>query len=324
MNNGRITEIAQKLGVSNTTVSKVIRHCGTVDSDTRLKILREIQDAPLPPESHCDIYCILPDIPHYFWEELRRSIDKNISRSFTTKINIYTRLVDEETVLLYLSEAEKLQASVIILSTQITNPIHEKLKTLLAGRLIILLSEQFPLTGGFYVGSDPFSDGYAVGQLYANKYRHLRPGVIRLLTNPNAEKRIDGFLSALSDSNMHIVPREIAVTNEAHFDKTNASHIAKLLSQHKADLDLIYSSFGNLRLPLALRKAGFAPHTVILAHDTFSCFDEQIPSAGFHVSCNQDLYTQGLTALRLADTFLRTGQYPSHKNTYIPSAFHTV
>ncbi|MBE6599231.1 MAG: LacI family transcriptional regulator [Ruminococcaceae bacterium] len=325
MNNKKITDLASKYNVSITTVSKVIRHCSAVDTNTRQRILNEIQAHSPSDCGCCDIYCILPDVPHYFWGELRRSFDEySPPRDIAVKLNIYTHLIDEETVLHYLSEAEKMNAAVIILSTHITKRIHDKLNILLPGRLIILLSEQYPFTNGFYIGSDPFSDGYAMGKLYTRKLSCNKLGVLRLSVDHNAEKRLSGFLSALKESDSVTPSEVISVTDETYSEKTAAAHIANLLSMHRDTIDCIYSPFGIPRLPLAVRKAELKPHTILLAHDTFTDFDAITPPKGFHAVCNQSLYTQGSTALSLAETFIRTGRYPPTKNTYVPSVIRTA
>lgn len=83
MKDTKIESIAKKLGVSISTVSKAIRHRGGVDSDTRQR-----------------------DVPRYFWRELQKEIQVASNANITpVKINIYTRLRDEETVLEYLDEA---------------------------------------------------------------------------------------------------------------------------------------------------------------------------------------------------------------------------
>ena len=147
MNDTTIESIAKKLNISKSMVSKVLRHCGGIDSDTRQRILSEAHGIVPKDYSECAIYFILPDIPQYFWRPVRKGMaDATDPLDIPVKCNVYTKASDEATVLKYLDEAERLNAKSIILAAHITPAIRQKLEHLVVGRLIILLSEYHPLS----------------------------------------------------------------------------------------------------------------------------------------------------------------------------------
>ena len=198
MKDTTIESIANKLNVSKSTVSKVMRHCGGVDSDTRERILVESRSLKIEIKSDCDIYVIVPDVPQYFWKEMRKGITGNTFPDKTrVKINVYTKVRDEAAVLEYLNEAEHLNARVIIIAAHITPSIHKKLESITDSRLIILLSEYYELNNVFYIGADSYQDGYAMGQEYISHYSDKRLVLFSVKNNVNTTNRLQGFCQAI-------------------------------------------------------------------------------------------------------------------------------
>jgi len=117
--------IAKKYDLSKSTVSRVARHCGGVDTETRQLVLDELKKLNQSDADHKDIFCIIPDKPKYFWHEAYRGIIENLSSDISLKMNIYTKISDEATILTYLDEAEKARPRAIIISSAITDTIRE-------------------------------------------------------------------------------------------------------------------------------------------------------------------------------------------------------
>lgn len=331
MKDTKVESIANKLGVSVSTVSKAIRHCSGVDSETRQRILAESRQIHVLPHSDCPIYTILPDVPQYFWRELRKGIQDGSNADIApVKANIYTKPRDEETVLEYLDEAEKLNARVIILATHITPAIHEKLETLTQGRLVILLSEYHEVTNSFYVGGNAYEDGYTMGQQYVAHYADRKLVCVATSNNNNATRRIEGFYQAVREANPKLLDNALSITLDQKMFrdlKLLPSKLAPLLAGAAKDEEqiCIYSPTGIPQLPLALIKAKLTEKTVCLCHDCVveHPYEDKNMDMGFAITCNQDVRRQGRAAIKIATEFVKENLYPEKKKTYIPSILNS-
>ena len=321
MKDSTVKDISNKLNISKSTVSKAIRHCSGVDSETRQSILDEIRIINYQPESDCDIYVILPDIPQYFWKELRKGIKEGSREDIVSiKHNIYTNPKDENAVLSYLDEAETLNARAIIIAAYITPKIHEKLESLRDGRLILMLSEYHEFMNGFFVGADAYTDGYRMGKEYLSRYPDRKLIALSITGNTNIQKRLSGFKQAIKEEN------EELLNNVAFIDldrkilkdmKLFPSKLAPLFVDAAGDSQAvcIYSLFGIFQLPLAITKAKLTKKAVCMCHDYFT---EKSDSA-MTITCNQDVTLQGRMAMELAANYVTQKMYPDEKKTIIPS-----
>ena len=73
------------------TLSRAIRHCSGVDSETRRQILASLSASSVGSNEICDVYVILPDVPQYFWKSAYHGICQMKSQ-LRIKHNIYTSL----------------------------------------------------------------------------------------------------------------------------------------------------------------------------------------------------------------------------------------
>jgi len=325
MKDTTIIEIADKLNIGKSTVSRALRHCGGVDSETRQSILAETGILSYDPDSHCDLYTILPNVPQYFWDPVFQGI---LSEKTTSKLkiknNIYTKLRDEETVLHYLDEAEQLNARAIIISTHVTEKIYKRLAHLSYRRLVILLSEYDKITNCFFVGSDMHHDGYMVGKQYLSSHTDKKLVLLTSPNNQNAQARLDGFCQAIEEEAPELIRNAIPISIDASLirnQKTLPSRLASLLANAitKTNDICIYSPFGLHALPLAIKKAKLSNCTVCLCHDFF----ENSSESCIQTVCNQDTLSQGKTAMHLAIKYIYESMYPDYKNTYIASIITT-
>ena len=200
MDNNRFQKIVKQLGVSKATVSRTLRHCPGVDTDTRMRILKEARkENEGVGYPSCRIYCILPDLPHYFWGTFFAELQEDVRRTpVSVKFNLYTRIFDDETVLLYLEEAILLRAEVVIIAAAVSPAIREKLRRMQeSGICVILLSEYGELPGCVYVGADAFRDGETMGQWFCQRYPDNVPMILKMNCLPNVLSRINGFRQAI-------------------------------------------------------------------------------------------------------------------------------
>ena len=329
MENTTIAEIAKKLNVSTAMVSRVLRHCSGVDSEMRQRIFAEADRLPRPDYGECAVYTILPDVPRYFWHPLKQSVNDTLKRAgIPYKINICTQAGDESTVLRYLDEAERLQAKAIILASRITVPIHQRLTELADRRLLALVSTNRDLDNAFYVGSNAYQDGAAMGRYYVQHFADRVLILFDLPDNFTAAQRLAGFLDtlrtadpALADSAVHIKLDQQLFKNL----KLLPSKLASLIidAAPRQEQLCIYSPTGIPQFPLALVKAKLTEQVVCLCHDYY--IKEKQPSGNVAlITCNQDCSQMGRLAAELASAFVTQGFYPEQKMNYISSAVHEL
>ncbi len=327
MKESSMEAIAKKLNVSPSLVSRVLRHCSGVDSDTRHRILAEAQNyAPIIPEGEYPIYAIFPDTPRYFWEPMRRGFVNALSKNeIPFKTNIYTKVHDEAAILEYLNEAEQLNVRAVIIATYATPAILDKLKKMEPDRFILFLSEYGELPNTFYCGSDSYQEGYLMGQYYVSHFKDRKLMLLSLPEDSNYVKRMDGFLKAVSESDSEILNEVIRIKLERKIltnYKLIPSKLAPLLLESASEQDsyCLYSPGGIPQLPLAIAKARLTDRMVLLCQD---CYPDDKSSCQI-ITCNQDCYTQGKTAALLATTFIRESLFPDRKKILVPSRIRVL
>ncbi len=319
--------IADKLNISKSTVNKAMRHSSGVDSDTRQRILEECRGIHYQSDGECAIYAILPDVPHYFWKEVRNGILAGEQSDVApVKYNIYTKTSDEATVLEYLEEAERMNARAILIATYITPAIHRKLEKLTERCLVILLSEYYELKNSLFVGGNAYEDGYIMGKKYLSRYADRKLVLLSVKNNINVEKRLQGFCRAVEEECPQLMKAASCIQLERKIireQKLLPSKLALLLTEAAKDGHpfCIYSPMGMLQLPLGLSKAKLTDRAVCLCHDCFTEYQSDVKKLqeGFAVTCNQDIFGQGLAALKAATDYLKSREYPEQKVIYVPS-----
>lgn len=321
MENVSIEQIAKKLNVSPSMVSRVLRHCGGVESDARQRILQEAET--ILPKRACPVpvYSVFPDRPHYFWHPLRRAFSDALNAlEIANQSNVYTKVSDEEAVLSYLEEADRIEVKAIVLAVSLTDRVRERIDHMKDGRLILFLSELSDVSNTFYVGSDALKDGYEAGILYASHYGDRKLICLDFPDNRNAGLRLDGFLKAVSERKTcgGEAPVVCKIDRKALSNfKLIPSKLAPLLREAAGESDpvAVYIPGGIHHAPLAIKKAGLTGRAVLFMHDRNPEEDDPVET----VYVNQNVSLQGKTAANLTADFLKTGFLPDRKYTYVSS-----
>lgn len=327
--------LASELGVSRSTVSKALRHCQGINTATRELVLHAAKNVKeLRNTATCDIYCILPDTPSFFWQDLLRGIEdgireNNSAHSYTVKCNVYSRLHDEATILTYLEEAADLNARCLIVTAAITDTIRKRIATFCAdgSKFVILLSEYGDITNSFYVGADAYRDGAEMAEKVL-EYQKCNKScenifVLSVGSNTNISLRIDGFLNSLTEKEQNALTTITIESERMYSPKTLPAYLAALFTKaipldHEA---LLYVPMGLPAFPLALKKSGLEEYVKCFCHDIIPDRDLWIPNKTIVFCCTQNIYRQALTAVRLAFTYLHTQTYPADKHVLFSSKF---
>lgn len=320
MKNQSVDMLSKRLQISKSTVSKALRHCDGVDTGTRNRILSEARHCGYRPESDCDIYCILPTVPQYFWKAAARAIRSQ----YTIKYNLYTNVFDTATVLHYLDEAEQMNARVIIVAAQPDAEVKHRLQVFAADRLVIVLSEYSRLTNCFYIGSDLRAEGAAMARLYLKRFPAHKPLVLRFTDDCNGTLRTEGFMQALTaaDTDFILFP---PIENSFYRENvgTVPARLAALLSQiaDKAEKYCLYCPVGGINAPRAVRKAGMSGRTVCIGHDANPA---AVRDGEFAAVCLQDIAEQAHAAALAADEYLQSAKFPPQKDICVPFKIQSI
>ena len=316
-------DISKKLNISKSTISRAARHCHGVDTDTRNVILEEYLRMGGGESAECDVYCIFPDLPKYFWSELYRGICAASESGIVIKYNVITKIEDCSTVLHYIDEAEKLNSRVLIIASIIDDYVREKIEALSSHMLVIILSEYANVKNCFYVGSDPYADGCAAGRYFLQHFSTRKLIMIDFHDSENTRAHISGFRdtigSCVFDGDRYT---SIKIGHDEPISyKLMPSRFARLLSEVSQDGEeyCIYFPSGVVGFDKALRKSNMRGMVNYLCHDTLLESDEFEA-----VSCNQDIFMQGCCAMTHAIRYIKDNVCPPQKFNFVPSAFSRV
>lgn len=326
MKDEKFIEIAQKLGVAKSTVSRAARHCAGVDAETRRAVLRYTESAGTNTGASCDIYTILPDTPNYFWGKLHDGIVCAQKKTeFSVKQNIYTNLSDYDIVLRYLEEAEKIKPKVLLIAAHVTPEIREVLERLKKKCGVFFMTEMETMLYTFYIGADPYKDGFRMGQYYCENYANHTLIVKTYRQIPSIRLRTEGFCDALRQFDPKRFERipmyDLPVENIfAEKRQLAPSRLASALSEgiDRTKETCLYIPYGSVALSLALQKARFGEKVACLCHDSMLDEDGRLES-GIAVSMNQNIVGQATAAVGAAVNYIKNGMCPDGKYTYIPS-----
>jgi len=320
MKNTTIEEIAGRLGVTKSTVSRALNHCHNVASDTRRTILDKFGTNSFSDDRGFPIYLILPDNPSHFWGQLFKNLEKYEQQSaIPIKYNIYTNLSDTDIVLHYLEEAERIGSKAVILSAVITPEIREKLLRMQEHCAVFLLCEYADIVNTFYFGPDNYADGCIAAQIYLEKYTDYTPVAISLSGIRGIELKTEGFCGSIRKCLDQDAVDEYCIDIETSLDsRLFASKLASRLTEwlSKDKKYCLYIPFGSGNISSAIRKIGREENIICICHDINISPDS---SCCIAASVNQNLSLQAEAVFRAAEKYLITGSFPDQKFTYIPS-----
>ena len=323
MDSKKNSGITEQSRISKSTLSKTLRHCGGVDSETRHRILMENPVRKYSPGQYA-VYCILPDVPNFFWKEaFRGMMDHQLGGEVPVKYNVYTKLGDTETVLLYLEEAKRLDVRVLIIAAILEPSVRRILEEMVQDKLVLFLSEQEDLVNSFYVGSDAYRDGYALGLRYAEEMPERQLMILSAEGGRNIQLRLQGFQDAVKSVDEQLLHRGkmLQVTHdELIFKRSAAANLAAVLAENMDGSSnyCLYIPWSVPQPQVAMGKLRLGEERIVcLCHDSDSPLREQ--GTQTVISCSQDIYTQGKVAIQTANRFVQTGFYPEQKRIFVPS-----
>ncbi len=161
-NKPTISEIAEKLCVSKSTVSKVLNNKPGIAKETRAKILEyaSVRGYRFPDADKTDIVIIIPDIYKNLCSYIQKQC-KNLN--LVARCGVYKR---EEDFLLAIKGLKKVKPKIVAIYPMHTEKAPEELKRLMRWSLVWFIGDFINLENTFYFGSNPISDATELGNCF--------------------------------------------------------------------------------------------------------------------------------------------------------------
>jgi LacI family transcriptional regulator len=216
----RMKDIAEDLGLSVVTVSKVLRNHPDISEVTRNRVLQRIKELNYSPNLIARslvtgrsymIGLVVPDLLHPFFAEVAKSLSKLLR-----KRGYYLLIASSEgDPALEENEVDHLLArgldALIIASCQSKCDLFEKLKD--RGMPFVLLDREYPGLSADFVGVDDEAVGRAAAQhlidIGCRRVAHIRGP-----ENSVGNRRLKGFESALTANGLKL-PRDYIIVRDA-------------------------------------------------------------------------------------------------------------
>jgi len=237
-----IKDVAQKAGVTVTTVSRVLNNRGYISQATRDKVYRVMEEMQYQPNEIARalmrkrsmmLGMIVPTIAHPFFGELAHHIELYASeRGY--KLLICNSRMDQHKEKVYIDMLESNRVDGIIMGSHtMTVDTYTKLK-----HPIVAFDRTIP--GIPSISSDNYRGGAMAAELLLRKgCRCIAHVCFKLNPVFHGSRRTEGFCDALADSG--VVPHIVELT-EDDFENVHYERAIHRLFDERPDLDGLFTS----------------------------------------------------------------------------------
>ncbi len=321
-----IYDIAEKAGVSITTVSRVINNHPYVKESTRNKIKKLLIEASYVPNSNASslvrkttntIAVILPDITNNFFATLFHGIEEKANKNgFAVIFGNTNEDINREKQYIRMFMERRVDGLIL-------DPISQEshiLKPVLKNQIpLVVIDRDIEGIDINYVGSHNRKNASNLVN-FLIKLGHQRIGLITASQGISVfKKRTEGYLDALAKSNLDVVDDYIKVGSKP------IKEFGYLLAQEIAKIDPPPTAFFAANNFLAIGAInGLRDMNVKVPEDMaivcFDDFDNGSVLNPFFTSMNQPAYEMGLLAMDLLIKQIK-GDNQSVENIFLESNF---
>ena len=229
----RMKDIANDLGLSVVTISKVLRHHPDIAEETRKRVLRRVKELDYQPNVLARslvtgrsylIGLVVPDLLHPFFAEVAKALSTVVrQRGYSVIISSSEEDADLEAREIHQMVARQLDALVIASSSNETAAF-EKLNR--QGQPYVLVDREFPGLAANFVGIDDEAAGrIATEHLVDQGCRTIAH--IRGRDNSTGIRRFEGYKQALQRRGLHY--SESNVVERQNVDSESTRHGAEAM-----------------------------------------------------------------------------------------------
>ncbi len=321
-----IEYLSTKLSYSKTTISKALNNFPGIDNNTK-RIIREAaeKEGYHIKDSQKDIAVILPSVPEYFWGRLRQEIARFAdAHGMQVKYYTFQNLSNSEDARQCVESAFSLGASVILCAMPDTPAVRESLSAAADNAFVLLLEEFMPIDNTYFVGGDPYDDGYRLASVYLEEHSEMSSfAVLRVTEFENEKRRVEGFAAAAKEINQSTVTD---VLPNCPYSKAAAASYARALSELSPFPDCLFCPSGGMskgrlaaiKLKRELPVIGFDDNVDVNAASPAS------PESYKHIqmSLKQDIPKLAEQAMKLVLDFVGNSTYPEKQYTFIQAVLN--
>lgn len=311
-----LEQISKMTCTSKATVSRALNHCPGVDPCTRVRIQGAARAAGyrMPKKLPAQAGLILPTLPVYFWDEMRRGVESVfIENGQPCRTALYSSLYGTEELLSCIATVSADCPKILLIAAPTSERIQKRLAKMAEQMVVFLIGEFLDIKNTFYFGQNACQDGYALARAYFEK-RNNRNKILLIETTENrvSTSRTEGFLCYMEEQGFEPVGR----INVRKSGRAFAAQLARELASVSQDFNCVYGSDGILSdLCLAIQK--------LKRTDTVTCIGfEAVPqryASLVSATVVQDVYAQGRAAASAAIEYLQKDVLPGTKMNYIAS-----
>lgn len=243
----RMKDIANELGLSVVTISKVLHNHPDISPETRERVLKHVRDRDYQPNMLARslvtghsflIGLVVPDLLHPFFAEVAKSF------SLAIRSGGYSLIISssEEDPALELQEMRQLLSrridAIVVASTAASCEAFERMRD--NNQRFLLIDRKFDIEGGTFVGVDDVAVGrLATEHLIEHGCRNIAH--IGGRENSTGLDRLEGYRRALSAANLPYSPRNVIQRTRVDTDSIGqGAEAARLLLERKLRPDGIF------------------------------------------------------------------------------------
>ena len=243
----RMKDIANELGLSIVTISKVLRNHPDISPETRERVLKHVQDRDYQPNMLARslvtghsflIGLVVPDLIHPFFAEVAKSL------SLAIRSEGYSLIISssEEDPALEIQEVRQLLSrridAIVVASTATSGEAFERLRD--NNQRFLLIDRKFDIEDGTFVGVDDVASGrLATEHLIEVGCKNIAH--IGGRENSTGLDRLEGYRRALSAAGLPYLPKNVIHRTRVDTDSIGqGAEAARLLLQLKPRPDGIF------------------------------------------------------------------------------------
>lgn len=327
-----LEEISEVIGISRTTIYKVIRNKGTVSEKTRAKVEealkkyhyvenRNARNLAMNRQYTIGYVGFRSKSASYFSPEVRKGLDRAIREFGDDGLNILISEFDvhnPEQQLLAVDQMLKEGVRSFVLASsdaQISRQLLEKLNRL--GCQVVLLSRDFEEnTGNHYVGVDYYQGGVLAAELLGKMLPQggsiFVPVTEEYETNRDIRARLHGFETRLKEfPGCELLPAAYGLTEESRIRE----EIRRVLMEQK-QLAGIFDLTYRLDVVADVLKEEKRTDIRLIGFDLFPEIEQAVWESVIDAVVYQDLNKQAYEAMKLLFEEMCYGRTVSEKKHY--------
>lgn len=310
-----LRSMSKQLGLSHSTVFRALNSCGNVDPETADLVRRFAleEEYRVPERNKPKCVLVLPAKPECFWGKYRTRLWEML-KDLPIRFCLYSNLNDENDFLSAFSHACSLNPTLAVVAVPNRPAVREVLER--ASFPVFFASEAIPLINSFYFGSDPFADGYALGQAFSFQFPRCKSILCFHSEGGSslANQRTEGFRKGASQLNL---------VQTSTVESISKPYAASLLARNLAEapfFDCVYCDTGILaKLCLALDKCRIPLSVPCVGFEDSPILDSYRRNGRKLLISSQNLEDQVTFCAKAVREYLSDSKFPPKKYSMVSS-----